>query len=42
MPELVSLREHEEFGRDELGLGERDWKSLEAFTRRNQQDKRGD
>ena len=42
MPELVSLREHEEFGRDELGLGQRDWKSLEAFTRRNQQDKRGD
>ena len=42
MPELVTLREHEEFGRDELGLGERDWESLEAFTRRNQQDKRGD
>ena len=42
MPEPISLREHEEFGRDQLGLGERDWKSLEAFTRSNQRDKRGD
>ncbi|MCY3931571.1 MAG: McrC family protein [Acidobacteria bacterium] len=35
------LREYQEFNAKRLGLDERDWTDLEAFARKNQQDKAG-
>ena len=34
-----SLREYEPFDRERLGLDEKEWEGLEAFARKNQQDK---
>ena len=39
---VATVREYEPFTRDRLGLDESEWRSLEAFARKNQQDKEGD
>ena len=39
---VVTVREYEPFTREELDLDENEWRSLEAFARKNQQDKHGD
>ena len=39
---VVTVREYEAFTRDGLGLDEGEWRSLEAFARRNQHDQRGE
>lgn len=39
--ETITLREYEEFNRERCGLDEQEWADLEAFARKNQQDKSG-
>ncbi len=38
----ATVREYEPFTREGLGLDESEWRSLEAFARKNQQNKQGD
>ena len=39
---VIMVREYEPFTREELDLDENEWRSLEAFARKNQQDRHGD
>ena len=39
--QIVTVREYEEFGREGLGIDGQEWSSLEAFARKNQEDRRG-